>query len=361
MNRDITGKIVPDFHVETVRLETGDGERELEILLRPYRPGDENGMIECIRSEYGEHYFKQDFYDPKLLRRKAMGDHYIFFVAQCGSEIVGMLAFTFFMPEETRIEVASEIFKQSVRGAGMAEIFLRYAFPLAESLKPSCIFIHAVTFHTIIQKIGPRLGMTPVGFRLGSFLTEQMQNSYHSGKCPKYSEGILILPVEKRSAGTIWLPEALMEFGDKIYHRLGVEYELLPANEGDKLCVPKAKEAVLEFTMDSLQRSCQIRIRRRGRDFGKQIREWIRERREPYWTIQIALDASREMSGYEYPVLKELGFFCAGMKPLCSEREQFYMQWCGDMTLGLENYCLTEEFALLAQDIQGFYNGRKRG
>ena len=49
------------------------------------------------------------------------------------------------------------------------------------------------------------------------------------------------------------------------------------------------------------------------------------------------------------------------MKPLCSEREQLYMQWCGDMPLGLEQYCLTEEFVLLTQDIQGFYDRRKRG
>ena len=60
---------------------TRTGEKRL-FTMRPFAPGDERGMIACIRDEYGDSYFKRDFYDVEKLREKAQGGHYVFFVAE---------------------------------------------------------------------------------------------------------------------------------------------------------------------------------------------------------------------------------------------------------------------------------------
>ena len=67
----------PEVYKELQNAKTGEKRR---FILRPFAPGDERGMIACIRDEYGDSYFKRDFYDVEKLREKAQGGHYVFFV-----------------------------------------------------------------------------------------------------------------------------------------------------------------------------------------------------------------------------------------------------------------------------------------
>ena len=184
----------------------------VEFTMRPFAAGDEQGMVACIRDEYGDSYFKQDFYDPAKLLEKAMGEHYVFFVAEANNEIVGMEVFALFTENgDDYIEPASQILKKAYRGYGLAAELVAYTFPLAKEMKPAALFVHAVTFHPITQRVCGEQGMVPTGFRLGSFLAEKMQNSYPKGMCPKHSEGIMILPVEKLAAGKVYLPRELSD------------------------------------------------------------------------------------------------------------------------------------------------------
>lgn len=43
----------------------------LTVVLRKYRPGDEEDMIACIRDEYGESYFKKDLYNGEYIKKKS--------------------------------------------------------------------------------------------------------------------------------------------------------------------------------------------------------------------------------------------------------------------------------------------------
>ena len=43
----------------------------LPVVLRKYRPGDEEDLIACIRDEYGESYFKRELYDGEYIKKKA--------------------------------------------------------------------------------------------------------------------------------------------------------------------------------------------------------------------------------------------------------------------------------------------------
>ena len=43
----------------------------LSLVFREYREGDEDGIIACIRDEYEDTYFKQDFYNPAYIKKQA--------------------------------------------------------------------------------------------------------------------------------------------------------------------------------------------------------------------------------------------------------------------------------------------------
>ena len=343
------------FHTVTKELHNEHTDQTVAFTMRPFAPGDEPGLIACIRDEYGDSYFKRDFYDEEKLREKAMGDHYVFFVAEADSEIAGMEIFALFTENgDDYIEPASQILKQNYRGFGLAAELVAYTFPLAKSMKPSALFVHAVTFHPITQWVCGEQGMIPTGFRLGSFLAEKMHNSYPKGSCPKHSEGIMILPVQNQAAGTVYLPEELTDYAARCYDRLGMTYTIC----SQSAALPQTA-AVLAVNTDELQQTVLIRILQSGADLISQIRQIMAAHTQSYWTYQITISSDQGYAVAEYEQLLEIGFFFTGLKAACGEKEQFYMQWCGDMELHMEEYVLTEDFQAIRDEIQTFYGRRK--
>lgn len=344
------------FDTVTKELHNEHTNQTVTFTMRPFAPGDEPGLIACIRDEYGDSYFKRDFYDEKKLREKAMGDHYVFFVAEANSEIAGMEIFALFTENgDDYIEPASQILKQNYRGFGLAAELVAYTFPLAKAMKPSALFVHAVTFHPITQWVCGEQGMIPTGFRLGSFLAEKMKNSYPKGRCPKHSEGIMILPVEKKDAKTVYFPRELHGYAREIYQSLGMHAELSDHREGFS-----SDRCELSVQTDELQRTVLIQLLRPGADLFEQIRALMAAHTDPYWTYQITISSNDSTAATVYEGLIDLGFFFTGIKAACGEKEQFYMQWCGNLELHMEEYVLTEDFQVLRDEIQKFYAGRAK-
>ena len=75
---------------------------------------------------------------------------------------------------------------------------------------------------------------------------------------------------------------------------------------------------------------------------------------EPYWVIQIALCTNSKGVYCLYEDLKDIGFFCAGLKPMCGDCERMYMQWIGDTNLNMSEYILTDAFNEIRRDIENF-------
>ena len=101
------------FPAVTKELYNEQKNESVVFSMRPFASGDEQGLLECIRDEYGDSYFKRDFYDVGKLREKAMGEDYVFFVEEAGGEIAGMEICALFTENgDDYIEPASQILKQ---------------------------------------------------------------------------------------------------------------------------------------------------------------------------------------------------------------------------------------------------------
>ncbi|MBO4395394.1 MAG: hypothetical protein J5819_03505 [Eubacterium sp.] len=371
---------------ETVELKNRNTGEDHRFILRLYRDGDETGMIECIRSEYGEKYFKSYFYDPCWIREHAHSDKYTFFVAETEGRIAGMEIFVYSHGVDECIEPASEILHSDYRGTGLSPALVDYTYRILDRVSPCAVFVHAVTFHDATQITCEKEGMIPVGFRLGRFLSKNLHISYAKGRPDKYSEGIMILPMAKRSAGTIWLPEELVPFGKKIYDRLGVSCRILTASDtltettDTEVAVTETtdtkntvsatgrvqsdkhkcfEESEVDITVDEVQQFVGVQVITEGRDLAEKMRALVSEYRgKGMYTIQIALfdDTPSVLEIYER--LKKIGFFFTGLKPVCGKREQFFMQWMDEWNLFMEDYVLTDSFREIADDIGEFYGRR---
>lgn len=339
--------------------------KSLKVCLRPYREGDAEGMIACIRDEYGDSYFKRGFYDPSYIHRKAEEGEITFLVAETReTTIVGMLILKQFCPEEEMCEIASQIFRKRYRGYGLAMPFFEYAMSILLSRPYSAAFCLPVLFCDVTQRLLYRLGLRATGAVLNVFDTARISHSYNNGRNTKLSQGIQIRAVGKRDAGNLYLPPEHWSFCQKLYDRLGVDYRLTE-HTGKSLLeksdtIP-AQLSQITYKNDVMHSSLEIRIHHAGVDLEQRIRELhsrypLRGRQ----TAGVFLNCSEPQAVQAYQILRKYGYFFTGLKPLCSEREYLVMHHPGEVEICFEDYCLSGEFSGLLGYIRACYESSSR-
>ena len=340
-----------------VTLTNRQGE-SLNLLLRQYRKGDEEGMIACIKDEYGDTYFKQDFYDPKYLREEAEEGIITFLVAETEDDgIAGMLILKQFYPHETMCEIASQIFRKKYRGYGLAMPFFEFGMEILLSRAYSAAFCLPVLFHDVTQRLLYRLGLRATGLVMNVFDMAQIDHSYSNGKNQKHSQGIQVRALGKRDAGRLYLPAEHRDFCKRIYDDLDVSFRMTGECGGD---ISLPSHSVIMRKNNELQKSMEIRILQVGTDLQKYMEEMhagypLKDR----MTANVFLNINDPWAIWAYRVLWKMGYFFTGLKPLCSEREYMVLHNCGQTEVYFEDYVLSSEFSQLAKYIRTCYEERK--
>ena len=323
---------------------------EKHFVLRPFRPGDEEAVSECVREEYGDTYYRREYYDKELLHEQIDAGKLFLFMAFCGDDICGIQSIISHGPEETRMEAASQIFRKAYRGYGLPYELVKYTYEAAKALGPSCIYASTVVFHSITQKMCEDAGMIPVGFNLGSHLTSKMQNSYSLGSSEKYAQAILILPVKKKEAGEIYIHSDIADTVRKLYEKLNTSVKIIsnaPLDPDEQA----PEKTILTISVNDREQSISIKIKSIGKDLIDRLREIKSHYSGKYWTIQLILPVDKSLALSAYEKLKDEDFFFTGIRPLCSEKEQIFMQYTGDVYFCFEEYRLTENFRSLLDEI----------
>ncbi|MBD5487476.1 MAG: hypothetical protein HDR13_01590 [Lachnospiraceae bacterium] len=351
---------------QTLVLESR-GKQPITVHLRLFRPGDENGMIACIRDEYGDTYFKTGFYDPEYLRREAEEGVITFLIAETDEDgIIGMMILKEFYPKESMCEIASQVFRKKYRGYGLAMPFFEYGMKLLLSRNYSAAFCLPVLFHDVTQRLLYRLGMRATGLVMNVFDMDHITHSYNNGRNRKHSQGIQIRAVGKRDAGVVYLPEEHYAFCRDIYASLGAVFTIaaadirrIPDNED---CEAQDRTGQLpvytemEYVNDDLQHSLTIDIRRAGRDLAERITKLhTRYPLQGKQTAVIFINCNDPGAVWAYEVLQEMGYFFTGLKPLCSEREYIVMHHEGEVQIYFEDYWVSGEFANLIGYVETCY------
>ncbi len=342
-------------------------------LLRAFLPGDEEGMIACVKEEHKNSYFKKFFYDPVLLRKKAEGEEYIFFVAEdvTGKDIAGIELLRIFKEHgEDYIEPASQMIRKNHRGFGLSGALVDYTYEVAISLKPSALFSHVAMYHTITQHVCEAYGMVPVGYEIGSFLTEVMENSFVMEKIKKYSAGTLCYPVEHKKPVTVYFPTELADYGASIYEELNVPYHMVTEKEVVNITDSAGVSGAFEESEITISRENEINryitidVKKAGDDFYEKIKalieEHIRDGKNPDgWVYHLMLDIDTPEFIDQYHRLKDMGFFLGSLQPLCGVHERAFLYMVGDLELHMEDYEVTEKFDVVRSHINEFYKNRK--
>lgn len=345
---------------KTVGLKNKKGER-LTLLLRPYREGEEERLIACVRDEYGETYFKRDFYRREYLQKKAREGVITFLVAETPEgEIAGMMILKEFYPQESMCEIASQIFCKKYRGYGLAFPFFEYGMEILLSRAYSAAYCLPVVFHSITQELLYRLGLRAAGFILNVFDMERITHSYQNGGNQKHSQAIQIMAVQKKDAGMLYLPEIHRGIGKNVYDSLDVSYELASAGASG-LRSPKEipRSCRLTYTNDERQKNLEIRIHTVGRDMQQGVEALLDQfPLKGKQTCNIFLNINDKGAPWAYHIWEKAGFFFAGFKPLCSQREYMVLHHPGEVEIYFGEYQVGIDFQLLLEYVESCYNNR---
>lgn len=349
-----------------VELQNRQGGRA-SFRLRPYRPGEEAGLIACIAEEYGETYFKRELYRPEQIRREAESGRIVFLAAErisegekqpekvMAPEIAGMLILKQFYPEETMCEVASQIFRKKYRGYGLAMPFFEYGMMLLEAGGYSAACCLPVMFHDITQRLLYRLGFRAAGLVLNVFHMGKITHSYKRDRNQKHSQGIQIKMEEKKNAGTLYVPKEHRNFCTKIYDALGAAYRMAEGAENVREALPDACD--MSVSQNEEQCSMTIRLQKIGADLAKRMEE-IHQRHPPVGmqTGNIFLNINDENAVWAYRQLTGWGYFFTGLKPLCAKQEYMVLHHAGEVEICFEDYAASPEFRELIN-----YIGERKG
>lgn len=314
---------------------------EKTFTLRPFVYGDEPSVIECVMEEYGDTYYRREYYDETLLKEEVASGKLLLYLACCGDDVCGFQSLIRF-EGETRIEAASQIFKKAYRGYGLPFELVKYTYEIARSLHPSCIYASTVVFHDITQRMCEKAGMVPVAFNLGSHLTSGMHNSYRLGSSEKYAQAILVLPVDKTDAGRIYIHPDISEKVKKIYSDLKTDVDIVTSDEGYEL--PGKQSAKLETSVNEREQSICIRVCSIGRDLAEKVGEIQSAHAGKYWTIQLILPVDTPGAIAACEELFGKGFYFVGVRALCSGTEQIFLQYTGDVYFDFDDFRLTDRF-----------------
>lgn len=332
-------------HEKHLHLTNGAGNR-LSIVLRKYRPGEEAGMIACIRDEYGNSYFKKSFYLPEQIKKESDSGRITFLVAEDmeTGEIAGMMILKEFYPEESMCEIASQIFRKKYRGYGLAQPFFTYGMEILMARSYSAAYCLPVLFHDTTQRLLYRQGLRATGFILNVFHMGRISHSYPKDRNKKHSQGIQIMAAGKKNAGTLYLPPEHIEFCRTIYDVLGVAYRVAETEKPAGL----PADTDIQWKQDDVQCSLEIRIHKAGKDLSKQMQKL--HNRYPLTGMQTAnvfLNINDKNAVWAYRTLAKEGYFFTGLKPLCSDKEYMVLHNAGEVEIFWEDYVVTEEFRMI--------------
>ncbi len=330
------------------------------FLIRRRKTGDEEGMLACIYDEYGDTYFKGDFYNTRYLQREADDGRISFIVAEnvCTGEIAGMMSLKTFYPKDEMCEIASQIIKKEYRGYGLAMPLFEYGMRLLQEKQYTSAYCLPVMFHDVTQRLMKRFDLVATGLIMNVFDVENMIHSYDNGRNIKHSQGIQVRRHTKTDAGILYLPAEHIRFCKGIYDALGVTYKVAP--QGTRL--PDSDTGIITYEQDERQQSLEIRVCTVSRDMADTLDRLLQ--RYPLkgkQTANIFLNINDKGAVWAYNRLRERGWFFTGLRPLGGNREYMVLHNSGDIKIFLEDYHVSKEFEFITDYVKqngGVKNGR---
>ena len=324
------------------------------VRFREFQPKDAESIVNLIRDEYSDKYHTPELYDKDIIIQRYREGKIIFHVAELTTgEIIACLNMKRSLPQEKCYSMGTGIVLKAYRKYHIFEPLIKYVMEQIRKLQgASAIHALLVMYHEITQHSIDRLGLKPCGFIFSMVLADKFTHSFKKDDNLKYHFILTACKVSKTDVGTLYLPAEHENISSKIYDSFGVEFEIKIGG------ADLSGKSVVNVEDSPIHQNCSIYIDSAGADLLERIKEIESKYQQPFQTFNVFLNINDEKAIAAYEVLKGLGYFFAGFKPLAGEHELMIMHNPKIVSIHFDSLLAIEHFAFLKDYVNQCYESR---
>ncbi len=293
--------------------------RNLDIRIREFQKGDEEGIARLVYQNYGLSFVKEDFYYPRKILQN-QGEKILSIVAESEDEIIGHFALLL-MPDSNIAEVGVVVVDPEYQGLGVMKKMFTALIDKAEKIGLDALFGSAVMYHTYSQKSNLSYDFHESALLVGKTLdTIQIVGNKLTEKRERGSTLIAyrFFTYRKRS---LTLPDQYQERILTCYKHCNIPYTLTKKEKNISLL------SRLHYAYDPLSNIGEIIIDQYGKDFKYKFRLLLNQLREKQCDM-IYADINLEQISKINKIIKILNdrnFFYSGILYL-KHNDQDYLR-----------------------------------
>lgn len=319
------------------------------VRYRPFRVGDGPGIITCLRDEYGDTYPRICYYGENYFARESAVGALRLFIADYRGEVIGFLITRRSDLFRGQTELSTMVICKRYRGLGLSAPFLEYAVRELRSERDHVLFGHTQMFHAISQENLYGLGLVPCGLLLSVLLAAPLRHSFHTGRGPKLSLGVMVHAPPRRNAGTLHIPRELCRYTTLLYNGMAAQYRLChdehTAAAGELRVVESFGQSTALVVVDAFSRNDADIL-------AAKLRQW---RGDPLHTVNVLLNCSHPSAVAGYRALAATGFFFTGFQPACAGGEYMLLHHPMAVPAAFGDMIVSDAFAGIVKYIKDRY------
>ena len=330
--------VEPEPYEETAVLDTN-------ITIRPVvTEADVIEAIRCIYAEYGYSYsYERLYYVNSFMTLIKSKEIMSFLAVNDHGQTAGHFLLAFSDLYKNMPEVSTVVIKKEFRGLGLFAKFMDYCDEVGKQQGFRALMGQPVTYHPMSQKAFLRAGYTATSL-LMSYINPEIESEYNKGG-ERLGLSVSVKVLDKDSLSTIYVPEEIKGFVQKIYERLGMKYDLCQSDEKDDFTEMSAE------TSTALKMSKFI-VRSAGNDIEKEFRQAIMDAiKQKSEMIELVLCLNSKSCSYAYEVAKKCEFSLSGIIPGAENGDYIIMQMLLGDKMDYDKLVLVGEFEELRNDI----------
>ena len=334
--------------------QNADGNK-ISVRFREFVEKDADAIVNLIREEYDDKYQNQKFYDRNFIIQSYREGKVIFQVAETADgEIVGCLNMQKNFPRDNYANMGTGLVSKNFRQYHLFQPLIKFVMEeIYNRREVSAICAYLVMYHEITEKLIDRLGLTPCGLVPQKVLIANSKNSFAvKGKNLKYTSVFAVTKVLQNDAGKIYLPVEHTNFAEKIYSALKVHCEIISYKMNLK------GESKIFVEDSPAQKYSAIYVDDSGADLAEKISEIETARQDDLQTFNIFLNISDEKAVAAYEVLRGLGYFFAGFKPIGGSREVMILHNPKKVVINFDELKATDHYLPLKNYVKKCYDNR---
>lgn len=323
---------------------------EETIEVRPMGPKDAEGLVELVRSTYGDDYVHDEIYHPdRFFAAQERGEHLSEVAVTADGKVVGHWAFSFHGPRV--VESGMTITHPDYRGHGIATDLEQSLLRRLADLGVMWIMGEPVLFHTATQEIVLEHweGSAITGFRMKVFHSVSGVGGFSDElEEGRISAAMAFCPMASMVARSVWVSPA---------YRPLLTQALEPTSWPRVLEDSGAEGApdgasVLETGWDEINDSASIVVRRIGADLEDAVaaaRDQATVRGAKFIELRLPV-SSPDSADVD---LRGLGFSYAAFLPeMADDGDVMLLQWLDDPVIDRGHWhLLNDEVEALADAV----------